>query len=119
MNYIAIAILNHCVEGPMNDPSVAIRKASWNIGFANMFGKIPGTTVHIGLLFGVVACLFAWILMDHTPHGFATRIVGGNVRAAKVAGLSVAKYSLVACFLGGAAASAGRRGLRRGHLRRR
>ena len=33
------------------------------------------------------------------------RVVGGNVRAARVAGLSVAKYSLVACFLGGAAAA--------------
>jgi simple sugar transport system permease protein len=70
-----------------------------------MLGNIPGTDIHVGLIFGVIACVFAWILMDHTTHGFATSIVGGNVRAAKVAGLSVAKFSLAACFLGGAGAA--------------
>lgn len=105
MNYIALAILNHCVEGPMRDPTVLDHPSSFPIGAANMFGNIPGTEIHVGLLFGIIACLFAWILMDHTTYGFATRVVGGNVRAAKVAGLSVAKYSLIACFLGGAAAA--------------
>ncbi|MDB5173313.1 MAG: hypothetical protein JWN51_2086 [Phycisphaerales bacterium] len=105
MNYIAIAILNHCVEGPMHDPTSLDHPSSFHIGPANMLGTIAGTDIHVGLLFGVVACVFAWILMDHTTHGFATSIVGGNVRAAKVAGLSVAKFSLAACFLGGAGAA--------------
>lgn len=112
MNYIARAILNHCVEGPMRDVTNHNVPASWPLPPSFMFGSIPGTGienipgtgVHIGLIFGLVACVMAWILMDHTTHGFATRVVGGNVRAAKVAGLSVAKFSLTACFLGGAAA---------------
>ena len=105
MNYIALAILNHCVEGPLHDPSTLDHPSSFPIGAANMLGNIPGTEIHVGLLFGIIACLFSWVLMDHTTFGFATRIVGGNVRAAKVAGLSVAKYSLLACFLGGAFAA--------------
>jgi ABC-type uncharacterized transport system permease subunit len=105
MNYIALAILNHCVEGPMHDPTSLDHPSSFPIGAANMFGNIPGTEIHIGLLFGVIACLLAWILMDHTTYGFATRVVGGNIRAAKVAGLSVAKYTLIACFMAGAAAA--------------
>lgn len=105
MNYIALALLNHCVEGPMHDPTSLDHPSSWPIGLANMMGNIPGTEIHVGLLFGIIACVFAWILMDHTNVGMAMRIVGGNVRAARVAGLSVAKYSLLACFLGGAAAA--------------
>jgi simple sugar transport system permease protein len=105
MNYIALAILNHCVEGPMHDPTSLDHPSSFPIGAANMLGNIPTTEIHVGLLFGIIACLFSWFLMDHTTHGFATSIVGGNVRAAKVAGLSVAKFSLVACFLGGAFAA--------------
>ena len=105
MNYIALAILNHCVEGPMHDPTSLDHPSSFPIGAANMLGNIPGSQIHLGLLFGILACLFSWILMDHTTHGFATRIVGGNVRAAKVAGLSVARFSLIACFLGGAFAA--------------
>lgn len=104
LNYIARALLNHCVEGPMRDWSNPNVPSSWPLDPTVMLGKIPGTEVHVGLLFGIIACVMAWILMDHTIHGFATRVVGGNVRAAKVAGLSVAKYSLIACFLGGAAA---------------
>ena len=105
MNYIALAILNHCVEGPLHDPSTLDHPSSFPVGAANMLGNIPGTEIHVGFLFGIIACVLAWVLMDHTTFGFATRIVGGNVRAAKVAGLSVAKFSLVACFLGGAAAA--------------
>lgn len=104
LNYIARAILNHCVEGPMRDWHNANVPSSWPLSPSVMLGNIPGTEVHVGLIFGIVACILAWVFMDHTTHGFATRIVGGNVRAAKVAGLSVAKYSLLACFLGGAAA---------------
>ena len=104
LNYIARAILNHCVEGPMRDLTNLNVPASWPLDPSVMLGNIPGTRIHVGLIFGLVACVMAWFLMDHTSFGFATRIVGGNVRAAKVAGLSVAKYSLSACFLGGAAA---------------
>lgn len=99
LNYIALAILNHCVEGPMRDPKVLDHPSSWAVGAANMFD------IQWGLVFGVVVCVLSWVLMDHTTHGFATRIVGGNVRAARVAGLSVAKFSLAACFLGGSAAA--------------
>jgi simple sugar transport system permease protein len=105
MNYIALAILNHCVEGPMHDPMSLDHPSSWPIGALNMLGNIPGTEIHLGLLFGIIICIACWVLMDHTSFGLATRIVGGNVRAARVAGLSVAKYSLLACFLGGAAAA--------------
>jgi simple sugar transport system permease protein len=42
--------------------------------------------------------------MQHTTVGFAARIAGGNLRAARVAGLSVGKLVLLVCFLAGAAA---------------
>jgi len=44
------------------------------------------------------------VLMRHTTQGFALRIVGGNARAARLAGLPVGRLVLFACFLGGAAA---------------
>jgi simple sugar transport system permease protein len=105
LNYIAIAILNHCVEGPMHDPTSLDHPSSFPIGAANMLGNIPGTEIHYGLLFGLIACVLFWILMNHTTLGFASRIVGGNSRAARIAGLSIPKLSLLACFLGGASAA--------------
>ena len=109
LNYIALKILNHCVEGPMHDPNMLDTPSSFpvsgNPDFPTIMGNIPGTEIHWGLAFGVVACILVWILLNHTTHGFATSIVGGNVRAARIAGLSVAKFSLIACFIGGAAAA--------------
>ena len=105
LNYIALAILNHCVEGPMHDPASLNHPSSWPIGDANMLGNIPGTEIHWGLVYGLVACIFSWILLDHTTFGFAAKIIGGNTRAARIAGLSIGQISLVACFLGGAFAA--------------
>ncbi|HYM04626.1 MAG TPA: ABC transporter permease [Stellaceae bacterium] len=102
--YIAIALLNHLVEGPMRDPASLNLPSSHEIGAANMIGSIPGTDVHWGLVFGIVAAVLAYVLVFHTVFGFAARIAGGNVRAAKVVGLEVGRLIMITCFLGGAAA---------------
>ncbi len=104
MNYIAIAILNHLVNGPMHDPSSLNKPSSYPIPDANMLGSIPGTRVQFGLVYGLIACVLAWFLIAHTTLGFKIRTVGGNIRAARIAGLSVGKITLLTCFLGGAAA---------------
>ncbi|MGA8080099.1 MAG: ABC transporter permease, partial [Xanthobacteraceae bacterium] len=102
--YIALAILNFLVEGPMRDPASLNKPSTRSIGAANMIGNIPGTEVHWGLVFGIIAAVLSYILIYHTVFGFAARVAGGNIRAAKVVGLSVGKLILITCFLAGAAA---------------
>src|SRR6516164_8541104 len=102
--YIALAILNHLVEGPMRDPASLNKPSTHEIGAANMIGTIPGTDVHWGFAFGIIAALLSYVLIYHTVFGFAARVAGGNMRAAKVVGLSVGKLILIVCFLAGAAA---------------
>jgi len=104
LNYIAIAILNHLVEGAMRDPASLNKPSTHSIGDQNMIGLIPGLGVHWGILFGVVAALIAYILVFHTVFGFSARIAGGNLRAARVVGLPVGKLVLAMCFLGGCSA---------------
>ncbi len=104
LNYIAIALMNHLVTGWIRDPAVVDRPSSWSIGAHNMLGQLPGMDVHWGFAFGLVACALAYVLMRHTIFGFAGRIVGGNIRVARIAGLPVGRLVVTACFLGGAAA---------------
>jgi ABC-type uncharacterized transport system permease subunit len=101
LNYIAIALLNHLVEGPLRDPASLNKPSTLPIGDDNMLGNLPGLDVHWGLAFGLVACLLAWFLMQRTTFGFASRMVGGNVRAALLNGLPVRRLIVVATFLGG------------------
>lgn len=104
MNYIAIALMNHLVNGPMRDPSSLNKPSSYPIPDEKMLPTIADTNVHYGLFFGIVACLIVWVLMEHTTFGFKVRMIGGNTRAARMAGLPVARIGLIACFLAGAAA---------------
>ncbi|MFI5375135.1 MAG: ABC transporter permease [Candidatus Rokuibacteriota bacterium] len=104
LTYIAIAVFNHLVEGPLRDPASLNKPSTLPIGEANMLGHLPGLDVHWGLGFGVIFCVAMYLLVDRTTVGFALRVVGGNGRAARLAGLPVGALVLAACGLGGAAA---------------
>jgi ABC-type uncharacterized transport system permease subunit len=104
LSYIAIYVFNFLVEGPLRDPASLNKPSTYPIASEAMLGSMFGLDVHWGLAYGVIACLIAWVLMDHTTFGFAARMAGGNIRAAQAAGLPVGRLILVTCFLGGAAA---------------
>jgi ABC-type uncharacterized transport system permease subunit len=104
LNYIAIALLNHCVEGVFRDPASLNKPSTTPIGDENMIGSMPGLDVHWGLAWGLGACLVTWFLMNRTLFGFSARMIGGNVRTALLNGLPVARLIVIATFLAGACA---------------
>jgi ABC-type uncharacterized transport system permease subunit len=105
--YIAIAVMNQIISGPMRDLGSLNRPATRTLPDNLMLGNIPGTTIHVGLIFGVVACLAAYVCVYFTRFGFAARIVGGNARAGRVVGLPVERMILAFCFAAGGAAGLG------------
>nr|WP_067298966.1 ABC transporter permease [Marinobacterium profundum] len=104
LSYIAIAILNHMVSGPLRDPSSLNKPSTRPIGDENMIGSIPGMDVHWGLVMGIIFCACAYVLMYRTTFGFSARMVGGNVRAAAMSGLPVGRLLVITCVIAGAAA---------------
>lgn len=104
LNYLAIALMSQLIEGPMRDPSSLNNPATYPLPGDHRLPYFAGTHVHYGLIFGVIACLLAWFLVERTTFGFAMKISGGNLRAARLAGLPVGRLVVIAGFLGGAAA---------------
>ncbi len=104
LNYIAIALLNHFVEGPFKDPESLNKPSTRPLEDSHMLGTIPGMDVHWGLAYGVLACIVCYFLIRHTTFGFAVRTTGGNIRAGRIVGLSVGALTLIVSFMGGAAA---------------
>jgi len=102
--YIAIAVLNHMVEGPLKDPASLNKPSTAPLAEDYTIGTLPGMDVHWGLVVGVVCALSAWVLMRRTTFGFAARVVGGNPRAARMAGLPVGRLLIVTTALAGAMA---------------
>lgn len=104
MFYIAVSILNFFVEGALRDPSDPNKPSTAPIGADNMVGKIPGLETHWGLLWGVVVAIGLAVLMNRTTFGFAARVTGGNVRAARAQGLPVGRLMVAATMIAGACA---------------
>ncbi|WP_293863637.1 ABC transporter permease [uncultured Alsobacter sp.] len=104
MSYIAIAIMNFLVEGPLRDPASANKPSTGPIGEGNMVTAIPGTDVHWGLAAGIILAVILWIVIDRTTYGFALRVTGGNARAAKAQGLPVGTLMVSCCAIAGACA---------------
>lgn len=104
LNYIAIALMNQLIEGPLRDPSSLNKPSSYPLTADHRLPYFSGTHVHYGLVFGIAACLVLWFLLERTTAGFAMKIAGGNVRAAKLGGLAVGRLVVTAGFLGGACA---------------
>ncbi len=105
LNYIAIALLNHLVNGPMRDPTSLNKPSSFPIPDLDRLGMIPLLPrVHYGLVYGIIACIVAYFLIQRTTFGFAARIAGGNIKAARMTGLPVGKLAIAICFLAGSCA---------------
>ncbi len=107
--YIAIAVMNQLVEGPLRDPTSLNKPSTPALPAADRIGDIPGMDVHWGLAIGVVACIVSWVLIEATSYGFAARMAGGNVRAAQIQGLPVGR--LIVGFTAIAGAFAGLAGM--------
>jgi len=102
--YTAIALFKHFVEGPMRDPASLNKPSTRTIAEGLRIGGIAGTDIHWGLIFGVVVCVVLGLWLFFTTSGFATRIVGGNARAALLVGLPSPRIIVVSCAIGGACA---------------
>jgi len=104
LNYIAIAIFNHLISGPVRDFSQTLKATSWTVPPAFGIGSMPGWSVHWGLVVGVSLCLVLFVVLRYTTAGFSMDILGGNRRAAQVAGLPIGRLLILACVIGGGAA---------------
>lgn len=102
--YIGLALFNHLVEGVLRDPASLNKPSTYGIGDQNMLDTVPWLDVHPGLPVGLLACVLCWVFIYRTTTGFASRVTGGNIRAARLQGLPVAKLILLACAIGGGCA---------------
>lgn len=69
---------------------------------------IKGTSLHAGFILAVVLSVVMYFVLRNTSFGFRTRMVGGSTKAARFAGIGVARHIfLVMLISGGLAGLAG------------
>lgn len=99
-NYVAIFLLQYLVSGPLRAPGTnpetpLLSRATW-LPFI-----LPGTRAHAGILLAVIAAILVWALLQKTSIGYDFIVTGFNARAARYAGINVARDSVLAAFFAG------------------
>lgn len=108
LTYIAIALFNHLVEGPLRDPASLNKPSTFPLPKDFMLKTIFDSELHYGLIIALFFIVFTYILFDKSVFGFKIKVLGGNEKAARLVGLPINSLILITFFLaGGIAALAG------------
>jgi ABC-type uncharacterized transport system permease subunit len=110
LNYIALSFVQYLLGGPMKDrtPGNVTARTPAIASEAELPTLFPGTPweVHYGIVLALIAAVLVWFFLSRTTWGFEIRTVGANPNAARYAGMSVAKNTVLAMSLSGLLAGA-------------
>jgi ABC-type uncharacterized transport system permease subunit len=111
LNYIAALWIGYWVFGPWSDAgfqqTVQFPNEAWLPRLSDYAQAVPafsGLTIHMGLIFGLVAAILVRFLLFRSRRGYEIRLIGDSPRAARYAGINVARNTVIVFALSGALA---------------
>ncbi len=111
LNYIAAAWLAYWVFGPWSEAGFQLTaqfpKADWLPRLSDFASSVPafgGLTVHLGLIFGLVAAVVVRFILFRSRRGYEIRLIGDSPRAARYAGINVPRNTVIVFAMSGALA---------------
>jgi simple sugar transport system permease protein len=109
LNFVVLLFVSMMLDGPLKDPAAAGWPQSVSIiDSATLPLLIANSQLHLGFALALAAAGVVWILNSRTVWGYEMRAVGANPRAARFAGVPVARVLFrVALLSGGFAGLAG------------
>src|SRR5512140_1835590 len=114
MNYIAISWVNYWVFAVWSEGGFQMTpefpKTAWLPRLLNYAQTIPafrGLTTHGGFFIGVVVAIILWFMVYRSRWGYEIRLIGDNPKAAKYAGINIARNTIFVMMLSGAIAGLG------------
>ena len=115
LNYIATSWVLFWVFGDWSEAGFQMTKVfpktAWLprlTDFARQFSGLSGLTLHLGIVFGLVAAVLVWFIIKRSRWGYEIRLIGDNKLAALYAGVNIVRNTvLVMMVSGGLAGLAG------------
>jgi simple sugar transport system permease protein len=108
MNYIAQSWVLFWVFGswsergfqmsPVFPPSAWLPRLT---DYAAQVQAFSGLTIHLGLVFGLVAAAVVWFIMNRSQWGYEIRLTGDNPKAAQYAGINIVRNAVLLMMLSG------------------
>ena len=111
LNYVAALWISYWVFGPWSEGGFQLTpqfpREAWLprlSDFADLVPAFSGLTVHLGLVFGLVAAVLVRFLLFRSRRGYEIRLIGDSPRAARYAGINVARNTVIVFAISGALA---------------
>lgn len=111
MNYIAILWNNFWIFDRWSDAGFQMTptfpKAAWLprlADYAREFKVFSGVTLHLGVVFGLIAAVVVWWILERSRWGYEIKLIGDNPQAARYAGLNITRNMVLVMMLSGALA---------------
>jgi general nucleoside transport system permease protein len=100
--YIGIQLTNYVLESPWSEPGSTFPSSPYVPDGASLPTIVAGTLLNAGALVGLVLVVVAWFLMSRSTFGLRLNAIGGNERAARIAGVRVSLMIVLAMAASGA-----------------
>jgi simple sugar transport system permease protein len=111
LNYIAVAWNDFFIYAVWSESGFQMSKVfpdnAWLPRLTDLGRQIPffrGLTTHLGLVFAIVAAVIIWLILYRSQWGYEIRLVGDNPNAARYAGISITRNTVLVMMLSGALA---------------
>jgi simple sugar transport system permease protein len=111
LNYVAILWIQYLYYGPWKDPlgfgfpgTAPFVETAWlpRLKDTEWLPQLFNTgRLHWGLVLAIVAAVLVWLILDRTRWGYEIKIIGENPRAARYAGISIARNILLVMIISG------------------
>ncbi len=111
LNYIAIFWNNFWIFDRWSDAGFQMtptfERSAWLprlTDYVDQFPSFAGITLHLGVLFGLVAAFVVWWVLERSPWGYEIKLIGDNPKAAEYAGLNIGRNIILVMMMSGALA---------------
>ena len=111
LNYVALFWIQFWVFGPWSEggfqqtrafpPAAELPRLT---DFSSSVPAFAGLTVHLGLVFGIVAAGIVWVILERSRWGYEIRLIGDSPKAARYAGIDIRRNIIVVFAISGALA---------------
>jgi len=111
LNYVAVFWNNYWIFGKFSDAGFQMTptfdKVAWLPRLADLAKDIPffsGITLHMGVVFGLVAAILIWMILKSSRWGYEITLIGDNPKAAEYAGVDLKRNIILVMIVSGALA---------------
>jgi simple sugar transport system permease protein len=111
LNYVAIEWNNYWIFDRWSDGgfqmSRTFERSAWLPRLADYAKEVKafsGITLHLGVVFGIVAAVVVWWILKKSRWGYEIKLIGDNPEAAKYAGINIQRNTILVLMLSGALA---------------